>query len=151
MTKKSLEQVLKHFTFQDKNKVLKKIEKLINEGKNNLHLLVDFDRTLTIGKDKTGRDFTSWNALTKLLPAKALAKQQALYKQYRPIEASGGMTNKQGEDWAQEVLKIFVENETNLLKLEEDFSQNNSIRSHTKAVFEACKALEIPIVILSAG
>jgi len=151
MTKKSLEQVLKHFTFQDKDKALRKIEKTISDGKNNLHLLVDFDRTLTIGKDKDNRDFTSWNALTKLLPEEALAKQQALYKKYRPIEASGKMTNKQGEDWARQVLKIFVENEINLLKLEEDFANNNSIRSHTKAVFEACEALEIPIVILSAG
>jgi HAD superfamily hydrolase (TIGR01544 family) len=151
MTKRQFKQILKHFTFQDKNRVLKKIEKLISEGKSNLHLLVDFDRTLTIGKNKDGRDVTSWNILTNLLPPKALAKQQALYKKYRPLEASGKMSSKEAESWARQVLKIFVKCAVDLREIEKDFSVNTSIRNHAKKVFDICNAFEIPVVILSAG
>ncbi len=151
MAKKSVTEVLKYFQFSDKNKVLKKLQTIIAGGKNNLHLLFDFDRTLTVGKNNTGEDFTSWNILTKLLPPKAFAKQYKLYQKYRPIEASGKLSAKDATSWANQVLKIIVENQVNLLEMEKDFLQNTSIRSHAKNIFDACNILGIPIVIVSAG
>jgi HAD superfamily hydrolase (TIGR01544 family) len=151
MEKHSVNEIFKHFKAKDKDKVLRKIEKLIADGKTNLHLLVDFDRTLTIGKDNYGRDFTSWNALVKLLPPKAMARHKALYDQYRSIEISGKMTDKDSTDWVKSVLQIFVENKINLSKLKEKVSEDICIRPHTKTVFDFCKNLGIPIVILSAG
>jgi hypothetical protein len=40
--------------------VLKKLNKLIGDGKNRLHILADFDRTLTVGRDKSGKDIVAW-------------------------------------------------------------------------------------------
>lgn len=151
MAEKSLEEVLKYFTFADKNKVFKKLQKIISGGKSNLHLLFDFDRTLTVGRNNAGEDFTSWNILTKLLPSKAFTKQQKLYQKYRPIEASGKLSSKEATSWANQVLKIIVENEVNLLEMEKNFSQKTSIRPHAKNIFDVCNALEIPTVIVSAG
>ena len=112
---------------------------------------MDFDRTLTIGKDKSGHEVTSWTILTELLPPKAFSVQQQLYQKYRPLEASGKMTHEQATSWANQVLKIFVDNEINLREIEKDFSQKTSIRSHAKEIIDLCKALEIPTVVLSAG
>jgi len=151
MNNKSATQILKHFRVQDKNKALHKLNKIINEGKDKLHLLADFDRTLTTGKDKTGRDVTSWNILTKLLPPKAFTKQQRLYEKYRPLEASGKMSSEIATSWANQVLKIIVESEINFLRIEKGFSQKTSIRPHAKRILDICNALEIPTVILSAG
>lgn len=151
MNNKPTEQVLKLFCVQDKNKALRKLNKIFSEGKDKLHLLADFDRTLTIGKDKNGREVTSWNILTKLLPSEAFAKQQALYEKYRPLEESGKITDKEATDWTNQVLKIFVENEINLWEIKKGFPKKTSIRSHAKNIFDTCYALEIPTVIVSAG
>lgn len=151
MKDKSVQDLLKHFKFKNKNQVLKKFNKLASEGREKLHLLMDFDRTLTIGKDAEGNEVTSWNILTKLLPPKAFAKQQKLYEKYRPLEASGKMTSEEAVSWASKVLKIIVASEVNLLEIEKDFSRNTSIRYYAKNIFDACSILDIPTVIVSAG
>jgi 5'-nucleotidase len=144
-------QILKYFRVQDKNKTLKKIEKIIKDGKNKLHLLVDFDRTLTIGRDKTGKDIASWEILASHLPPKGLAKQHKLYEKYRPLELSGKMTHEEAINWASQVLNIVVENEISLMEIETDFQQKTDIRPHAKKLLIFSKKLGIPTVILSAG
>ena len=149
--KKNPDQVLKHFRVKDKNKTLQKLNKLVAEGRDKLHLLVDFDRTLTIGRDKNGKDISSWEILASHLPPKARAKQHQLYDKYRPLELSGKMTSEESESWAHQVLKIFVESEINLLDIEKNFQQKTDIRPHARELLDFSKKLGIPTVILSAG
>jgi HAD superfamily hydrolase (TIGR01544 family) len=151
MTKKSPDQILKHFRVQNKNKTLQKLNKLVIEGKEKLHLLVDFDRTLTVGRDKTGKDISSWEILARHLPPKAHVKQHKLYNKYRPLELSGKITPEEAETWAHHVLEIFVENKISLTEIEKNFLQKTDIRPHAKELLDFSKNFEIPTVILSAG
>jgi HAD superfamily hydrolase (TIGR01544 family) len=151
MTKKSPDQVLKHFRVRNKNKALRKLNKFVAEGKDKLHLLADFDRTLTVGRDKTGKDISSWEILANHLSPKAHAKQHKLYQKYRPLELSGKMTAEEAASWGHQVLTIFVENEISLLEIEKNFQQKTDIRPHAKELLDFSKKLGIPTVILSAG
>jgi len=151
MATKNADQILKYFTVKDKNKTLQKLNKIINEGKEKLHLLADFDRTLTIGRDKTGKDSTSWEILGNHLSKKAHVKQHVLYKKYRPLELSGKMTPEEALSWADQVLTIFVEDKINLTQVEKDFQQKIDIRPNAKELLDYSKNLGIPTIILSAG
>lgn len=151
MNDKSTEYILKHFRVQDKKKVLRKLNKFMDEGKDKLHLLVDFDRTLTVGRDKTGKDIASWEILASHLPLEGLAKQHKLYEKYRPLELSGKMTHEDAISWANQVLSIFVENEIGLTEIEKDFRQKSDIRPYSKELLNFSEKLGIPTVIISAG
>ncbi len=151
MTKKSPDQILKHFRVQNKNKTLQKLNKLVVEGKEKLHLLVDFDRTLTVGRDKTGKDISSWQILGNHLPPKEHSKQRELYRKYRPLEISGKMTPEEAITWAHQSLNIFITNNISLMEIEKNFLQKTDIRPHAKELLDFSKNFEIPIVILSAG
>ncbi len=48
------------FHYSNKNKLLKKLNRIFSDGKDNLHLVLDFDRTLTPRKNKFGEDVTTW-------------------------------------------------------------------------------------------
>jgi HAD superfamily hydrolase (TIGR01544 family) len=149
--KKPSGQIFEHFRVQDKDKALRKLNKFIAAGKDKLHLLVDFDRTLTIGRDKTGKDTSSWEILARHLSPKALIKQRKLYDKYRPLELSGKMTHEEAETWAHQELNIFVENGIDLTEIEKDFQRKTDIRSHAKELLNFSKNFGIPTVILSAG
>jgi phosphoserine phosphatase len=151
MYDKSTANILKYFRVKDRNKALKKLTKIITGGKDKLHLLIDFDRTLTIGKDKTGKDNTSWEILGGHLSPKAHARQHALYEKYRPLELSGEMTKEEAMSWANQVLAIFANDSINLTEVEKDFRQKTEIRSGAKELLDFSKNLRIPTAILSAG
>jgi 5'-nucleotidase len=151
MNNKSTEQILKRFRVQDKKKALRKLNKIISDGKNKLYLLTDFDRTLTIGRDKTGKDIATWEILATHLPKEALVKQHKLYEKYRPLELSGKMTSEEAASWGHQVLSIFVENEISLKEIEKDFRQKTDIRPYAKELLNFAEKIGIPTVILSAG
>jgi HAD superfamily hydrolase (TIGR01544 family) len=151
MKNKSSDQILKHFQVKDKDKSLRKLNKIITEGKEKLHLLADFDRTLTVGRNETGKDTSSWEILATHLPPKAFAKQHQLYEKYRPMELSGKMTHEEAASWGHQVLSIFVESKINLKEIEKDFRQKTDIRPYAKDLFDFCNTFAIPTVILSAG
>jgi HAD superfamily phosphoserine phosphatase-like hydrolase len=151
MNDKSTAGILKYFKVKNKDKTLKKLHKIIAGGKDKLHLLIDFDRTLTIGKDKAGRDNTSWEILGNHLSSKAHAKQHALYEKYRPLELSEKMTHEEALSWANQVLAIFAKDNINLTEVEKDFQQKTEIRPRAKELLDVSKNLGIPTVILSAG
>jgi HAD superfamily hydrolase (TIGR01544 family) len=151
MNNRSTEQILKYFRVQDKNKVLSKLNKFIAEGKDKLHLLMDFDRTLTVGRDKTGKDNSSWQILGNHLAPKEHAKQRELYHKYRPLEISGKMTPKEAITWAHQSLNIFITNNISLMEIEKDFQQKTDIRLYSKELLNFAEEIGIPTVILSAG
>ena len=151
MNNKSASDILQYFQVKDKDKILRKLNKIIKDGKDKLVFLIDFDRTLTIGKDKTGKDNTSWEILGGHLSSKAHDKQHALYEKYRPLELSGEMTKEEAMSWANQVLTIFAKDNINLTEVEKDFRQKTEIRSGAKELLDVCKNLGIPTVILSAG
>ena len=151
MKDKSAEELLKHFKFKDKKKVLQKLEKLINDGKDKLHLIVDFDRTLTIGRSDGKQDITSWNIIKAHLPPAGLKMEAKYYSKYRLREIDGTITTKEQELWASKTAGLFVEHKINIIEVEKDFQQKANISPGAKTLFELCKTSGIPITIISAG
>ena len=151
MNNQSIELILKYFRVQDRHNVLSKLNKFITEGKDKLHLLMDFDRTLTVGRDKNGKDNSSWQILGNHLPPREHAKQRKLYHKYRPLEISGKMTPEEAITWAHQSLNIFITNNISLMEIEKDFQQKTDIRPYGKELLNFAEKIGIPTVILSAG
>jgi HAD superfamily phosphoserine phosphatase-like hydrolase len=151
MNNKSAKDLLQYFRVKDNQKALRKLNKFIAEGKNKLHFLIDFDRTLTIGIDKTGRDISSWQILGNHLSEKARVKQRKLFLKYRPLEISGTMSHDEALSWAHQTLNIFTKDGINLNEIEKDFQQKTDIRPYAKEMLTFSEKLGIPTVILSAG
>lgn len=121
-----------------------------NAGAKSVHLLLDFDRTITTsinGED----DCTVWQVLHRHLPAAGQAKYAELYSTYRPLEAAGTMTETQAIAWPSAVLDLFAEYKVNLGLIEKDFFNVVTLRPGVAELFKLCEQEGIPVVILSAG
>lgn len=101
---------LDKFDFADKAAAQKKLQTILHGGKNKLHIVADFDRTLTKSKNDLGETVTSWAMLEKHLPAAAKKTCLNLFKKYRPVEIAGKMTVPDAVFWWEEVLRIMIRN-----------------------------------------
>lgn len=138
------------FILQDEASVGAKINNFQSQGADALHVLLDFDRTITVGQ--TGEDdATTWKVLFRHLPSEAQEKYQAYYSQYRPLEVSGVMTEEDARTWASSILDLFVEYKVNLNLVEKDFMNVVGLRPGFKELVTLCDRHNIPLVVLSAG
>ncbi len=152
MTKTSATiQALEHFRFKNRDKTLKKLQRIVNDGADKLHLIIDFDRTLTVDKSERDGDTTTWQILKARLSPKGLNKYFKLFDKYRPLEIEGKMSQEDAQNWWSKTLQLYIENEINLLEVERKFLEKATIRPQAKDVFRLCETLGIPTVILSAG
>lgn len=120
-------------------------------GASRIHVVLDFDRTLTIKKPGAQDEVTTWHILCKHLPASGRLYYQRLFDKYRALELSGDMTQKDATDWWSSILNLFVEHRINLTEVEEDFLDKANIRPGVAELFKFCADNNIPTVILSAG
>jgi len=88
----------------------KKIDHIILAGREKMHLVLDFDRTLTRGKDESGRDVTTWHVLQRHLSDAAKKEYWRLYGKYRPLEAQNKITVSDAVAWWSSVLNIYRDN-----------------------------------------
>lgn len=144
-------QALKAFTYQNEDEVLGKLDKFAEDGIGQIHLVIDFDRTLTVGRNAQNEDITTWQILKEHLPQAALNRYYRLFNTYRPLEIEGRLSLEDAVAWWEQVLKLFVEHRINLVDVEGDFLTKVSIRPHAKELFDFCEAENVPAVILSAG
>lgn len=116
-----------------------------------LHVIFDFDRTLTVKRPGTQDEVTTWHILREHLPEDGQVRYQRLFEKYRALELSGKMTQQDAVDWWSAILNLFVEYKIDLTAVEETFLERASIRPGTVELFEFLAAHDIPTVILSAG
>jgi Haloacid Dehalogenase superfamily, subfamily IB, phosphoserine phosphatase-like len=119
-----------------------------------VHILTDFDRTITIGSSES-----SWSILSKskLVPKEYIEERQELYNYYRPIEIDEKLDfkekNKLMIEWWNKHIRLFIK-----YKLPESVINNAannlhvmSFREGASKFLEAMKENNVPVIIISAG
>ena len=87
------------FLVADRRSAEAKLARLSAAGPGKIHVLMDFDHTLTAGKNK-GQNIGSWQMIDSMLPPEGVAKHLALYNRMRPLEAAGRLTTEQSIQWS---------------------------------------------------
>lgn len=130
---------------------LNKINKIT---KDNVYILADFDRTITLGSSNT-----SWSILAKsdMVPKEYVIERQKLYDIYRPIEINEQLPyetkNKLMIEWWTKHIELFIKYE-----LKEEVvnyaAKNLRVMAFRDGAEEFLKDMyekNIPIIIISAG
>jgi phosphoserine phosphatase len=138
------------FAVQDEASVETKVNDFQERGADSLHVLLDFDRTITVGQSGED-DATTWQVLFRHLPPEAQEKYQAYYSQYRPLEVSGAMTEEDARTWTSSILDLFVEYKVNLNLVEKDFMNVVGLRPGFEELVTLCERHSVPLIVFSAG
>lgn len=142
--------VLAGFQFEDEERLRRKIITLADSGHQGLHIVSDFDMTLTAGK-MPGQNVGTWDVLDELLPPEGVEKHRQIYQSFRPIEIAGELTEDIAiEKWA-ETLDLMIEYGMNLKDIDDAFLSVAMLRDGVKELFSICEDFEIPTVVLSSG
>lgn len=145
------EKFLKEFSCRDEKRVFKKMKAILEGGREKIHVVLDFDLTLTPSINKSGQDATTWGLLVRHLPAEASVEVERLYDKYRPLEVQGKMTVADAVDWWESELRIHQKNGIKWSDIVCDVEEKMSIRPYVKEFFDACEKKGIPTIIISAG
>lgn len=144
--------------FHNKKDLDKKIRQIKKDGLNKLHVVADFDRTLTkryINGKKTPSGISlirQGGYLTKDYPKKAFA----LADKYYPIEIDESLDYdyryKMMREWWDKHFKLLIKSKMNKEVLKDIMEKNNKIfRNGTFEFFNMLKNSNIPLLIFSAG
>lgn len=129
-------------------------ERTENWNDEEIYILTDFDRTLTLGSS-----LTSWSILSKSdkVPKNYVEERNAFYEHYRPIEIDETLDydtkNKLMKEWWTNHINLFVK-----YKISEEVINTSardlrvmSFRSGAKEFLTNMKNRKIPVIIISAG
>ncbi|HSX35992.1 MAG TPA: HAD-IB family phosphatase [Patescibacteria group bacterium] len=133
------------------DKLAQKIEDFRQTGPDQLQIVFDFDRTLTVAKPGTNDEVTTWHILNEHLPQGGQDRYQELFRHYRALEVSGEMTSNHAIEWWSSILDLFVEHNVDMSEVAQDFLSKANIRPDAKELFALCAEHGIPTIILSAG
>ena len=130
------------------------LERINNWTDDSIHVLTDFDRTITVGNSDS-----SWSILSKsdLVPKEYVKERQEFYNYYRPFEIDESLDyetkNKLMIEWWNKHINLFIK-----YKLSEtvinDAATNLRVmafRDGAKEFLKNMKDRNIPVVIISAG
>ena len=120
-------------------------------GGTDVHVVCDFDRTLTVKNSGSDDEVTTWHILRDHLPEAARKQYMQLFEKYRALELGGMLTMDGAVTWWSSILDLFVANTVNLAVVEDDFLSRANMRPGTKELFKYCADKGIPTVIFSAG
>jgi len=128
-----------------------KTKSFLADGKEKLHLILDFDMTLTKTINQFGEHVATWQLLMSHLSEKGKKEYQNLYNRYRPLEAANKMTNSVAVEWWEETLNLLVKNRLKWSDILSDVEERMPVREGVKELFDICEQKEIPILIISGG
>ena len=120
----------------------------------NLYVVADFDKTITMGNSKT-----SWSILANsdLVPDSYIKDRQTLYDYYRPIEISDNLDYsyklQMMREWYQKHVDLFVKYKVSK-KIFDEAATNLRIMEFRPYAREFIRFLyehNIPLIIISAG
>lgn len=130
------------------------LERIKNWHNESLYIVMDFDRTITIGSSDG-----SWGILSdkNLLPKEYALERQTLYNYYRSIEMDKNLDfetkNKFMHEWWNKHINLFIK-----YKLPEEVvkkATNNpnimTFRKGAKTFLKTMNKKNIPVIIISAG
>lgn len=140
----------------EKFKEIKK--RFIEQGAQNLHVLTDFDRTLTKAFVNGQESSTSFAQIRNggYLGSEYSAKTRELFAKYHPIEIDSKLTvNERAPfmlEWWKKHFELLIEYGFNKNIMAEIVSAGNiEFRSGTLGLLKSLHAKNVPVVIMSAG
>ena len=144
--------------FHNKKSLENKIEKIKKQGLKKLHVVSDFDRTLTKAT-RNGKKIPSGIALIRLggyLGADYTKKAFALFSKYHPIEINENLDYqyryKMMQKWWKEHEKLLVKSEMHKNIIEDILEKNPKLfRDGSDDFFDFLNKEKIPLLIFSAG
>lgn len=128
-----------------------KLKEFAQVGSPGLHVVFDFDRTLTIKRPGSDDEVTTWHILGEHLPPEGKLEYKNLFQKYRGVELNGELTTQAAIDWWSASFELYIKYNINLAVVENDFLNKASIRPGVVELFRLCAEYNIPTVILSAG
>jgi cytosolic 5'-nucleotidase 3 len=144
--------IYKNKDFEDK------LKRIIKDGEEHLHLIIDFDKTITKECTSKGVRNTSFGIIqkSKLMPQGYVKETNEFYKYYHDLEMSRTISQKEKTkymiEWWVRVYEIMKKYNLNLNQIKEIVKENPFIfRKGTKNLFDLCEKANIPILIFSAG
>lgn len=131
-----------------------KIKQIETWKKEQIHILIDFDRTLTTYQSKS-----SWGFLdnTQNIPKEYFEERDKLFEFYRPIELDTTMNehtkSHHMEKWWLETIKLFTKYKISkqLLNRETKKPDFMEFRKGAKEFLKTMHKNNIPVIIMSAG
>lgn len=106
------------FSCKNKVRVFEKLQSFHTSGKDRLHLVLDFDRTLTLSQNSFGENVTTWEILANHLSTKSQSEYHKFYKMYRPLELAGKLGAGGAITWWESVLDLFKSEQLSWSKIE---------------------------------
>jgi phosphoserine phosphatase len=138
-------------TCADETAFLHKIKSFAEAGGDNLHIVYDFDRTLTVSHPETQEDVTTWHILGKHLSEEGCVRYKNLFQKYRSLELADKLTERDAIEWWSASFQLYIDERVNIRHVDADFLARASIRPGAYELFALCKANKVPSVIMSAG
>lgn len=143
---------------QNQKELNKKITKFKESGKNQFHVITDFDQTLTKGFTKEKKANTSFGQIRSggYMPPEYLRKAYEMYNYYHPIEKSHKTPLKEKSEkmmeWWVKHLQLMIDFGLNK-EILDDIAKKKELQAR-EGLFELFTLLEnnnIPLLIFSAG
>ena len=143
---------------QDQESFEQKLTSIKNAGPSNLHVIADFDRTLSkaiVDGNKVNTTYAIIRNNNYLKPDYA-NKAHALFDQYHEYEISDSITEDERDskmiEWWQKHMELLMEDGMNL-NVVEDIIQRHSptMRQGAKEFFRVLYEKQVPLLIFSAG
>lgn len=142
----------------DKISLNKKIKKCAEDGKDNLHIITDFDRTMTRRAVNGKKINTTFAHIEKndLMPENFRRYAEYLYNIYHPIDISQTIPKEEKEkkliEWWYKIMDAMNKYGMNT-DIIDTIIKNKEIhvRDGTFKTLDTLKKHEIPLLILSAG
>lgn len=147
---------MKEIHIENKEKLKNKIKAIKKGGLKELHVISDFDRTLTKafvnGKSPTFYEFIRAG---NYLPDDYVKKSYALYDKYRPIEVADIPLEKKKEkmeEWWSKHYDLLIEKGLNMEIIKDIIKKDKlQLREGARQFLDKLNEKEVPILILSSG
>ena len=127
-----------------------KITQFTGDGHNKLHIVADFDRTLTKAVG-THVGATTWGLISQFLPPEGKEIQKKLYEKYRTLEFEGLMTPEDALCWWESSLQNYVHSRVSFDEIKNAIQATLKPRKGVQELFDIAQQHDIPIIIVSAG
>jgi cytosolic 5'-nucleotidase 3 len=133
-----------------------KIQQIKEAGISKLHIVSDFDRTLTGQAGGGQAPTTSWSIFKKELGERYAKARQDLYNTYYPIERDNTLDavyrSEQMSVWWRKHLDLLVENNVDLDMIKRVLEDEKlKLRGAVDVLFNFTSQHKIPFLIFSAG
>ena len=149
---------MKNILIKDKKAFEQKLKKIKSDGKDSLHVICDFDKTLTKAFVKDQKTHTSIAQIREgcYLSEEYVKKSFALYDKYHPFEVNNKLSDEEKDKkmmgWWSSHLKLLVEEGMNRRVVEDIIKKKRILlRKGAEDFFKELHEKNIPLLIFSAG